>query len=385
VATCFVIGPIGDRFAPLGSTERETYEESIEVFEKVIVPACSEHDIDPVRADQIAVSGEITEQVFRHLYEDDVVIADVSNGNANVMYELGLRHTRDLLTIQIGEYGQLPFDLEAVRTIKFSRSERGLIDARKQLSKALSVGLSEGGDPVSATRIWLGQRDGSPGEVDDSSSVSEILQQGASLAPLDVDDIDPDGLLERMASAEETFPRLTSTTDEIAALLNDLGAKSEEMGREMEVVNSAQKPTSVRLALVSRFAKTLQGPADELTHLTARFSDDMDEIDGSVNGILEYFRENPESLEQRNARDFVDVLVNMVRSARQGMESLSQFAGVVQNLGSVSKVLRRPGRQMAQSIRTMAQAVALMDEWEAAAVRLVRKKGDPVVLDTVES
>jgi hypothetical protein len=111
----------------------------------------------------------------------------------------------------------------------------------------------------------------------------------------------------------------------------------------------------------------------------------MDEIDGSVNGILEYFRENPESLEQRNARDFVDVLVNMVRSARQGMESLSQFAGVVQNLGSVSKVLRRPGRQMAQSIRTMAQAVALMDEWEAAAVRLVRKKEDPVVLDTVES
>jgi hypothetical protein len=206
VTTCFVIGPIGDRFAPLGSTERETYEESIEVFEKVIVPACSEHDIDPVRADQIAVSGEITEQVFRHLYEDDVVIADVSSGNPNVMYELGLRHTRDLLTIQIGEYGQLPFDLEAVRTIKFSRSERGLIDARKQLSKALSVGLSEGGDRVSATRIWLGRRDGFLGEADDSSSVSEILQQSAPLAPLDVEDIDSDGLLERMASVEETFP-----------------------------------------------------------------------------------------------------------------------------------------------------------------------------------
>ena len=68
-----------------------------------------------------------------------------------MMYELGLRHTRDLLTIQIGEYGQLPFDLKAVRTLAFSRSERGLIDARKLLSRALAVGLAEGGDPVTAT------------------------------------------------------------------------------------------------------------------------------------------------------------------------------------------------------------------------------------------
>lgn len=76
--TCFIIGPIGDKFAPLGSTDRERYEESLEVFEKVIAPAYSEHDLEPIRADQIAVSGEITEQVFRHLFEDEIVIADVS-------------------------------------------------------------------------------------------------------------------------------------------------------------------------------------------------------------------------------------------------------------------------------------------------------------------
>ena len=141
----FVIGPIGDKMAPHGSPRRVAWEEALTVFEDVIKPACQANDLEPIRADGIAVPGEITEQIFRHLYDDEVVIADVSGGNPNVMYELGLRHTRSLLTVQIGEYGQLPFDVAALRTIMFSRSERGLIDARNQLEQALRVGLAEGG------------------------------------------------------------------------------------------------------------------------------------------------------------------------------------------------------------------------------------------------
>src|SRR5437899_1697100 len=106
---CFVIGPIGDRNAPPGSPDRQRYEDALEVFESVIRPACEMLGLDPVRADKIATPGEITEQVCRHLRDDDVVVADVTDANPNVMYELGLRHTRDLLTIQIGEEARLPF------------------------------------------------------------------------------------------------------------------------------------------------------------------------------------------------------------------------------------------------------------------------------------
>src|SRR3954466_7549025 len=119
---CFVIGPIGDRHAPFGSDSRQVYEDALEVLEKVIVPACAAAGIEAIRADQISAPGEITDQIFRHLRDDDVVIADVSGGNANVMYELGLRHTVNKLTIQIGEYGQVPFDIKNIRTILFSRS-----------------------------------------------------------------------------------------------------------------------------------------------------------------------------------------------------------------------------------------------------------------------
>jgi len=371
MSNCFVIGPIGDKFALLGSAERERYEESIQVFENVIAPACDEHNLEAVRADQIAVSGEITEQVFRHLYEDEVVIADVSGGNPNVMYELGLRHTRDLLTIQIGEYGQLPFDLEAVRTIKFSRSERGLIDARKQLSRALAVGLAEGGDPVTATRIWMRQQQAMQPSTQEATENAVVHISTESMG--EIDEVDADGLLERMASVEDTMPQLAGVVESIENVLTGLGAKAEEMTREMNFLNSSGGPASARLAAANRFSRLLQEPADELTQYTNEFVRNMDDIDGSVNGILEYLSLNPDAREQEDTQQFLLSLINLARVSRQGMEDLSQFAGIAENLGSLSKSLGRPGRQMAQSVRTMAKAAALMDEWESAAARLLSR------------
>ena len=121
----------------------------------VIEPACQTFSIAPMRADRISKPGEITEQVFRAVRDSDIVIADVTDANPNVMYELGLRHTRNLLTIQLGETGKLPFDIAVIRTIIFKRSAEGFREAREALEGALRVGISGAFDPVTATRLWL--------------------------------------------------------------------------------------------------------------------------------------------------------------------------------------------------------------------------------------
>ncbi len=54
---CFVIGPIGDPLAPVGSEGRERYEESIVVYENVIQAACSIVGLSPIRADEIALGS----------------------------------------------------------------------------------------------------------------------------------------------------------------------------------------------------------------------------------------------------------------------------------------------------------------------------------------
>jgi len=366
---CFVVGPIGDRLAPLGSPGRERYEEALEVFEKVILPACISNDLDPVRADQIAVSGEITQQIFRHLYEDEVVVADVSGGNANVMYELGLRHTRDLLTVQIGEYGQLPFDITAVRTIQFSRSERGLIDARNELTRALAVGLAEGSDPVTATRIW--NQEPIPAarelmlEVDESEADGEAVGE---------QELDEDGFMDHMARTETALPQLQEAVSDLTEVLTLMGSDAQDIGVEINVLNQSAAPASARLTLLARYGKGLQERADEFERRRARYTNLLEDIDSSVSGLFEFIETHPDSLEQEGVRKFLESIGDLARSSREAMGQLNGFAGMLNDLGSLSRSLRRPGRQLANSVQAIARATSVMDAWEAAAAR-IRARG----------
>lgn len=363
---CFVIGPIGNKFAPMGSPGRESYEQALEVFEKVIQPACQSQGVEPIRADHIAVSGEITEQVFRHLYEDEVVIADLSGANPNVMYELGLRHTRPLLTIQIGEYGQLPFDVTAVRTIQFSRSERGLIDARKALGRALAAGLSEGLEGVTATRIWLDGSSTKSAEVE--ATRDQLVDNVAGSA--EASEIDEAGLYDRLEALESRFPVLTHISEDIGQILERLGAVAVDSTHELEMAGSSGATAKARLAIITRFAQGLQGPADELTGRVKDFADHMSAMDGEVQGILAFIEEHANRLSTDDTLEFLTSISDTAKASREAMEGLGQMGSSVADVEGFSRSVRRPARQIREAIKTMAKAASAMDDWDAAASRL---------------
>src|SRR5437867_3895594 len=60
----------------------------------------------------------ITSQVIEHLKRCRLAIADMSLGNPSVFYEMALRHSKRLPTVQlIRKADDLPFDLNQVRTV----------------------------------------------------------------------------------------------------------------------------------------------------------------------------------------------------------------------------------------------------------------------------
>lgn len=362
---CFVVGPIGSKFAPIGDPARDVYEDALDVFEKVVQPACRAVGLDPVRADQIAATGEITEQVFRRLKDDEVVIADVSGGNPNVMYELGLRHTRPLLTIQIGEFGQLPFDVSAIRTIQFSRSERGLIDARKELERALSVGLAESGVPVSATRIW--------NEELDEPERSGLGEMGPPIDAPDEEVEEPEGLIDQLAAFEATLPHLTETTERIGAVTEEMGAIAVDSSATIQAANAMNPSAQHRLTLVAKFASSLQPKASELTELTQGFDRDMADVDQQLTGILNYLENNPAAAGDE-IDSFLDSVPGMARAARESMENFSQFKVAMDSLSSMSKLLRRPAREISDSVERMMSATLRADAWETQVLRILKKR-----------
>ena len=91
-------------------------------FEKVerelIQPALKAVNVAGATTAKIVEAGNIREDMFSQLLLADLVIADLSIHNANVFYELGIRHAlRDKKTFLIrSNKDEIPFDLKSQNT-----------------------------------------------------------------------------------------------------------------------------------------------------------------------------------------------------------------------------------------------------------------------------
>jgi len=126
VRECFVISPIGE-------AESETRKRSDQVLRHIIRPAVEECGYKAVRADEIDKPGIITSQVIQHVVSDPLVIADLSETNPNVFYELAIRHAIKKPLVQIIQKGErIPFDVAGTRTIHFDHRDLDSVDEAKK-------------------------------------------------------------------------------------------------------------------------------------------------------------------------------------------------------------------------------------------------------------
>ena len=91
--------------------------------------------------------GEILQNVILNLHRADLVVADLSGLNANVLYELGIRHSiakesgRNLLITQ--DIQEVPFDLDKFFHVEYSWTTTVAVSRFKRGGAA-----REGGQPV---------------------------------------------------------------------------------------------------------------------------------------------------------------------------------------------------------------------------------------------
>lgn len=129
---CFYITPIGEEAS-------DVRRHADMLMKHLVEPAFEEFNIKVVRADKIEKSGLISQQIFEHIVTAKFCVADLSFGNPNAFYELGIRHMTKLPTIQIIRKGdRIPFDVSQGRTITVDLSEIYTImdrieSARKEL------------------------------------------------------------------------------------------------------------------------------------------------------------------------------------------------------------------------------------------------------------
>ncbi len=83
--------------------------------------------------------GSITKQILECILNHDLVVANLTELNPNVMYELAVRHSTAKPVITIAELGtKLPFDITTERTIFYTNDMRGVPKLQKELKSSIS-------------------------------------------------------------------------------------------------------------------------------------------------------------------------------------------------------------------------------------------------------
>src|SRR5438046_8767627 len=114
---CFVLMPFGKKPGAAGTTI-----DFDAVYKYLVAPAISAAGLEPLRADEEQTGGIIHKPMFERLILCEFAVADLTTANANVFYELGLRHAvRPASTVLVFAEGggQLPFDVAPLRAIPY--------------------------------------------------------------------------------------------------------------------------------------------------------------------------------------------------------------------------------------------------------------------------
>lgn len=109
---CFVIMPFSDKLDP--------------IYESIIKPVLKELKYNSLRADEIFTSKPIIDDIWQNIKKSKFLIADLTDRNPNVFYELGLAHalSKDVILLT-QDLKDIPFDLRHYRIIVYQDNISG--------------------------------------------------------------------------------------------------------------------------------------------------------------------------------------------------------------------------------------------------------------------
>jgi len=138
VNICFAIMPFEDGFQDIDRIVRDAAE------------ACG---LEYVRGDRRQQPGSVVSQILQDIRRASVVVADISHGNPNVFYELGIAHQimgPERVVIITQPSGKSPYDVHEFRQLIYTHNEAGRTMLRQELPAYLRAAAAARAD----SEVW---------------------------------------------------------------------------------------------------------------------------------------------------------------------------------------------------------------------------------------
>jgi nucleoside 2-deoxyribosyltransferase len=223
---CFVMMPFS-----------EVYDR---IYRDLIVPAIEDAGLSAVRADEIRATGFIMEQIRAAIQQSRLCIADITDRNPNVLYEVGFAEAmRKSVILMASDLSQLPFDVSSQRVLSYSTD---LETSRIRLRESIAHVLAE----------------------DRFSDAEKLLAAGSPRGAIAVAAVILEHLLQELANRHGVSIRPRASARFIAASLERAGVI------DQAVRTSIDQATTIRNEAVHAIGREPQVQEAQLTLETAR-------------------------------------------------------------------------------------------------------------------
>ena len=128
---CFVLMPFAKELQP--------------IYDDHLRPTIEKSGLRCERADEILGTTAITSDIWERINRARFLLADLTDQNPNVFYELGLAHAlgKDVILITQSMHF-VPFDLKTIRFIVYEFKPRGMKELEEKLAKTLDALMKSG-------------------------------------------------------------------------------------------------------------------------------------------------------------------------------------------------------------------------------------------------
>ena len=352
----FVLMPFGEEFDP--------------VFSGFIKPVLEQQGFDVARADTVKTLQSIVKDIVERIGGADLIVADLTDSEPNVYYEVGIAHALDKPVILLTQsIESVRFDVNHNRLMEYSthfdkidKAKEGLAGYAKMFLHGGLVSSNQVSDLYQI--IW---RD----------PPSPAIVPSDDPEPEDSGDMDEPGFFDHMTEVNESYIRIGEIVESQTTCVGQVGECLQDATKALESINpNNQSSPSAFRSILRRLAEQLAPLNGEIESGNAEFSAIMDKTEDSLEFVLSFTVEHGD-LTDPNLTGLIGMLKSLRESAQQAREGCATLKSAVDGSPRFERRLNR------ESYR-LSQAMAVIDDNFSRVIASISRALDKLPLETIE-
>jgi len=327
--------------------------EALPVYEDFIRPTLDNLGFDVSRADDLLNQQNILRDILTSIASADLVVADLTDSNSNVYYELGLAHALRKPVILLGQdMEEIPFDIRSYRLVIYDTHFAKIKDAREAFEESARGFLSGEvtfGNPVAD---FLGL------EVEGRR---RSLTAPANRARKD-DTSDGRGLIDHLDDLDTRYNELTVILRELGDRTHRIGGLTEKAGEQIKEASSqGGAPGRNRLRKLARgLARHLEDFRVFMADANDRYETAAGAVETSLEFLLEYTglaaKEDPVGTKEQLDSELA-VMSDVLEAVRDGRQAFLSLNTAMTEVPPLERHLNRSIASTAKEVQRMADNV----------------------------